>query len=116
MLPLVDGTKPHDIYRQQSVLEVRGQLRNHQRLVDRGAHGHGIVARLENEVAEAGVANQGFGAMDVVVEGDIAHGKSHDGRVGDKDGANHVGAVGIGGEFDGEISHVEARKFVKACA
>lgn len=100
MLSLVDGTEPYDIYRQQSVLKLRRQLRNHKRLVDDGAHGQAIVARLENEVAEGGVANQGFGAVNVVVEGAVAHRKGHHGGVGDEDGANHIGAVGVGGELD----------------
>ncbi len=116
MLPLIDGTEPHDIYRQQSILEVRDQLSNHKRLVDDGAHGHGIVARLENEVAEGGVANQGSGAVDVIVESHVAHGEGHDGGVGDENGTDHVGAVGVGGELDGEVGHVEACKLVEACA
>jgi len=116
MLPLIDGTEPHNVYRQQSILEVRRQLRNHKRLVDDGAHGHLVVAGLENEVAEGGVANQGLGAVDVVIEGAVAHSKGHHGGVGDEDGADHIGAVGVGGELDGEVGHVETRKLIEACA
>ena len=47
------------------------------------------------EVAKGGVRN-------VVVEGDVAYLESHDGRVGDGDGGEGVGAVGESGGDNGE--------------
>lgn len=116
MLPLIYGTEPHDIYGQHSVFEICRQLRNHKRLVDNGFHGHGIVSRLENEVAEGGVADKGFGAVDVVVERDVTHTEGQYSGIWDENGANHVGAVGVGGELDREVSHVEAYELVEAYA
>lgn len=67
-------------------------------------HAHGVVARLENEVGQKCVADGC--AVDGEVHGDVAEVEGHDGGVGDKDLADHVGVVGeeLGGageELDG---------------
>lgn len=111
MLPRINATVPHDIHRQHPVLVRPRDLPNHERLVDGGPHRERVVARSEDEVGKGGGADEV--AVDVVVEGYVAHGDGHDGGVGDVDCADHVGAVdGVGEELDAEGGYVEAGEAV----
>lgn len=78
-------------------------------------HGDVVVAGFEDEVGQQGGADAC--AVDGEVHGDVPEIEGHDGRVGDVDFADHVGAVGqelglAGEEFD--RSNVQALEFVEA--
>lgn len=55
---------------------------------------------------------EGYVPSDVVVKRYIPHTERHDRGVGDVDGADHIGAVGVGLEFYAEVRDVEAGEFV----
>lgn len=61
-------------------------------LVGDGLHGCVVVAGLDDEVGKKRVAESLVAGGEV--HGDVAEVEGHDGRVGDEDGANCVGAVG----------------------
>lgn len=52
--------------------------------------------------------------MEVVGEGYVAHGDGHGGWVRDGNGAEHVRAVGLGREFDGQVCDGEAAELIQA--
>lgn len=113
MLTLKHATVPHDIHRQHPILVRVRDHPDHERLVDRRPQRQRVVARPEDEVGEGGGADEV--AIDVVVEGHVAHGDGQDGGVGDVDGADHVGAVGVREELDAEGGDVEAGEAVETC-
>ena len=59
MLPVIDNGLAHDVSRQPPVLECSDQLRDHEVLVYDRFHGEGVVAGVEDEVGEGGVAKEG---------------------------------------------------------
>lgn len=81
-------------------------------LVCDGAHGHVVHAGLEDEVREQGSADGD--AFDGEIHGYVAQVHGENGGVGDRDGAEEVGAVGFGGEFDVNGGYVEAVELVEA--
>lgn len=113
MLPVINATIPNNIHREQAILVRSRDLPNHKGLVDSRSYGEGVVARSEDKVGERGGTDEV--AVDVVVEGHVAHGDGHDGGVGDVDRADHVGAVGVGDELDAEGGYVEACEAVETC-
>lgn len=113
VLPIVHTAVPADVNGQHAVPVVADDLLDDERLVDGGAHGDRVVPRPQDEVLQQRGADEV--ALDVVAEGHVAHGDGHDGGVGDQDGAEHIGAVGLGEELDVEVENFEAREAVEAC-
>lgn len=113
VLPGVHAAVAADVDGQHAVPVVGDDFLDDERLVDGGAHGDGVVAGPQDEVLQRRGADEVAG--DVVAEGHVAHGDGHDGGVGDQDGAEHVGAVGLGEELDVEVEDLEAGEAVEAC-
>ena len=116
MLSLINRAVAGDDDGEHTILVFGSDGTEDKRLVDGAAHGHDVGTGSEDEVVDMGDAQRGGrGAGEEIVEGEVTHGDSHDTGVGDGDVADHVGAVGVGFEFDGEGGDVEAGELVEAC-
>jgi hypothetical protein len=111
---IADTRVSHDIQRNNRILVLGLNETIHDQRLDMRLHGHRVVAGLQDQVGEQGVANGR--AVDGEVHGDVAEIECHDGRVGDEDCADHVRAVfeefgGAGEELD--RGYVQAAEFVQ---
>jgi hypothetical protein len=112
--PISNTRVSHNIQRDNRILVLGLDQTIHNQRLDMRLHGDRVVARLQDQIGEQGVANGG--AVDGEVHGDVAEIEGHDGGVRNVDCADHVGTVGeefggTGEEFDG--GDVQALQFVQ---
>lgn len=113
---LGDAGVSSDLEREDGVLVLARDETDDGELVDLALHGDGVVSRDEAEVGEERRPD-GL-AVDLEVHGHVAELEGHDGRVGNEDLANHVGAVSedfVRPGEDLEVEDVEALELVETC-
>lgn len=113
---IADTGVTDDFKRENGVLVLGVDEREDGELLDVGLHGKDVLAGLEDQVGDERVAD-GL-AVDEEVHGDVSEIERHDGRVGNVDLADEVGAVledlALASE-DLKVSDVETLEPVKAC-
>lgn len=116
MLAILDTTVARNLQRYNGILVRTEHHREESSLCDTRLHWYCVLARLQHQVRQQGVANRG--PSDAEVHRNVAQVERHDGGVGNVHGAQHVGAVGenflLAGE-DLEVCDVEAGEVVQAC-
>ena len=93
--PVVDAAVSNNVDGKQAILVLLGDQGQNLRLVRDRRHRHAIVAGHESEVGEGTGPKKH--ALVVDIHGDVTHCDCNGTGVGDRDGTDHVGAVGFRG-------------------